>query len=761
VALHPEELAREEPATAGRVRGVRGPRARSGRIAAWLGAALRESPATLLALGALALFVAWATDHGGYPLTMWAPGGLIVLGLLAAALIAQGGGVDAPRAAPSRACVVALAGLAAYTAFSFLSIVWAGAPGEAWEGADRTLLYLLVFALFALARLRARSAALLLVVWTLAIAGVAAYTLVHLGSLGAAGLRVAFTGGRLTWPVGYVNAEAAQWMLAAWPALLLARGATLHPVVRGLLAGAAVLLTDVALLSLSRGAVLASAIVLVLVLAFLPGRIRTFVALVPVALGIALSTPAILRVGDRLEGGTPTGGSVGAAESAIAGASTAIFAAAAAVAVAFALAAALDRAPGFSGPARVRARRALAWIGAAALLAVLAGGLVAVGNPVARVRHEWDTFKSPKGYASNGKNTNRLVGGLGSNRYDFYRVAVDEFAAHPLLGIGADNFSAQYLRRGRSSETPRYPHSVELRTLTETGTAGTLLALGGLLGALIAAGRALRRAGPLERTVAAAAIGGFAYWFVHGSADWFFEYAGLGAPAFALLGIACGLDPGGRRGAARTRLARPAALWRGGPRPSLRGPRPPARGPRLPARLRARAPHASKESAMGSARMRGLVRGAAAALATIAAAGALLLPWISAIDVTSAAHVWVASPSAAYARLDDAAALDPLSAEPDLVAGSIALRLGQLGAADDYFARALVRAPEDQYATLERGAIASQRGESARALTLLRRAVALYPRDELSRQALAVAASGRRVDVAQLNHAILERAREL
>jgi len=72
-----------------------------------------------------------------------------------------------------------------------------------------------------------------------------------------------------------------------------------------------------------------------------------------------------------------------------------------------------------------------------------------------------------------------LVSGLGSNRYDFYRVALDEFAAHPLIGIGVDNFQEQYLAHGRSTETPRYPHSVELRTLTETGTLGGLIAVGG------------------------------------------------------------------------------------------------------------------------------------------------------------------------------------------------------------------------------------------------------------------------------------------
>ena len=66
------------------------------------------------------------------------------------ALLAIAVGVLGLRPAAISAPVkVALAALAAYTALSFLSILWADVPGDAWEGANRTLLYLLVFALFA------------------------------------------------------------------------------------------------------------------------------------------------------------------------------------------------------------------------------------------------------------------------------------------------------------------------------------------------------------------------------------------------------------------------------------------------------------------------------------------------------------------------------------------------------------------------------------------------------------------------------------
>ncbi|HEY2766656.1 MAG TPA: hypothetical protein VGI76_00255, partial [Solirubrobacteraceae bacterium] len=234
-------------------------------MASRLIAALREAPATLPCLVALALMVVWSTSDAGYPLTHWAPGGLIVLALLAIALLAK-----RPRVAEiPRPVLLALACLAAYTALSFLSILWAAVPGDAWEGANRTLLYLLVFALFALWPQRGSSAALLLYAWTFALVGVAAFAMLHIDAAAgdAARLQALLPGGRLVYPAGYANADAAQWLIAFWPALLLARSRELPAALRGAGAGGAVLLAGVALLSQSRGALYATPVMLVLVFA--------------------------------------------------------------------------------------------------------------------------------------------------------------------------------------------------------------------------------------------------------------------------------------------------------------------------------------------------------------------------------------------------------------------------------------------------------------------------------------------------------------
>jgi O-antigen ligase len=718
-------------------------------MSARLTASLRAAPATVPCLAAVGLFVVWATDQAGYPLTHWAPGAMIVLALLVIAAVALRGS----RSRPPTPVLIAVAALAAYTAFSFLSISWARSQGDALEGADRTLLYLLVFVLFAWWPQRGPTAAALLLVWTFSIAGLALYVLLHLDGASTAHLSELIPGGRLDYPTGYPNANAAEWLMAFWPALLLARERALPWALRGLLAGAAVLLAEVALLSQSRGSLYATPITALLVFALLPARTRTFALLVAVGAGVAAAAPAVLRVGDHLQRGEVV-------PARMHDATTATLLAALAVTLVVAGGAALEarragRAPGPPG----LLHRLTAAAAIVALIAVVAGGLVAAGNPVTRAEKAWHSFKG--GYGIGGGD--RLLSGLGSNRYDFFRVALDEFRAHPVGGIGADNFQQQYLRHGHSGETPRYPHSVELRTLSQTGVIGTLLAVVGLIAALVAALLGARSPDRLGAGVAAAALAGFGYWAIHGSVDWFWEFAGLGAPAFALLGLACALAP--RRGAAP---APPAGAERdAAPPPKERDFAPAAQESGSSPTPREMPPGGEGEAAQPRrdrvlASRPALVAGAVVAgLAAFAAALALAGPWLSGLQIERAAKIWTRSPGTAYSQLEDAAGLNPLSAQPYLVAGSIALRRGEIARGDREFARALGRSPDDAYATLERGAIASMRGEQARAVALLTRAAALNPRDPLTRQALSLARRGRRVDVERLNRVILIQAEQL
>lgn len=695
--------------------------------------ALRETPATIPCLAAIVLFVVWAGNQAGYPVTHWAPGALILVALLGIALLSARPRLRAIPV-PVRLAIVCLA---LYTALSFLSILWAHVQGDAWEGANRTLLYLVVFTLFALWPQRGLSAALLVGLWALAMIGLAAFVLLHVNA--ATHLSALFSEGRLKYPGDYENANAATWAMVSWPALLLASSDRIHWALRGVLAGGAVLLADVALLSLSRGSLYTTPLMLILVFALLPGRLRTFATLIPIAIGVAVTAPGILRVGDRLTEG-------GDVKSAMHAATVHTLAAAVVVALLFAGAAALESRTTLSEVALRRTRRGVTAIALAALVAIVAGGLVAAGNPLTRVEHAWETFKG--GYAANSNAGSRLTSGFGSDRYDFYRVALDEFVAHPLVGIGADNFAQQYLAHGHGQETPHYPHSVELRTLTQTGLLGALLALVGLGAALLAAGRVIfsataRRRDPLAAAVAAAALAGFGYWVVHGSFDWFWEFAGLGAPAFALLGIVCAL-------AVRERAAASDSDDRERVDPRARRPE---------AEASSTADQPTRRGVPASLRRPALA--GACVVVALAAVVSLATPWLGQLQIQRAVHVWPTAPRQAYADLNDAASLNPLSDEAYLLAGSIALRFGDLERADHEFSLALQRNSRDAYATLERGAIASARGEQARALTLLKRTSRLNPRDELIHEALQFVRSGHKVNIEQLNRLILLKAQKL
>ena len=224
----------------------------------------------------------------------------------------------------------------------------------------------------------------------------------------------------------------------------------------------------------------------------------------------------------------------------------------------------------------------------------------------------------------------------------------------------------------------------------------------------------MRGADPLAATVAGGAVLAFVYWVVHGMTDWFWEWAGLGAPAFALLGLACALAP--RRAGETEGDAAPAAHARR-PAASSSSPAPRSSSARWPSPARGRPS------------------------ATSSAAGA----------------VFAQRPFESYSRLDRAADLDPAQRPAGADRGLDRAALRRPGAGEGRrSSEALDRNPRGQYATLELGAIASVQGDRARALALLRRAVALAPRDAAPRRRRSqVVEGGGTVDIAALNRRIL------
>ena len=245
--------------------------------------------------------------------------------------------------------------------------------------------------------------------------------------------------------------------------------------------------------------------------------------------------------------------------------------------------------------------------------------------------------------------------------------------------MGADGFQPYYLRQGKSEERPRYAHSLELGVLAQTGLVGALLVFGAI-GALLAAARCgpCARATPPSGAAAGAAGAVFAYWFLHGSVDWFWEFAGLGAPAHGHAG------PGRRPG------ARAAAR--------------PCPGPPLPT---------------SSLPVPALAAGGVAVAAGRGPAGRARGSPTS--RSTARPRPGAARPTAPSSASTGPASSTRMSAQADLSAGTIALRLGRLDQAERAFRSARDREPENAYALLELGLIAAERDDRAEATALLRR----------------------------------------
>lgn len=666
----------------------------------------------LLAIG---VFAVWSQLEGGFEQTVWYPGTLFLLG----ALVATGVALRRRVGELPRLTLLAAALLAGFTLWSFLSILWADVPGDAWDGANRTLLYLVVFLLFALPRWRPGAAATLLGIYSAALAVVATITIVDL--LSTADPATMFIGGRLIEPAGYQNAVTALLIGGAWPALLLSsRRETPWPL-RGFFLAVAGLLVQLALLPQSRGAAIVLPFALLLWFAIVPSRLRGLAVIVPVAAVTLVSAPRLLDVYDAVRAGSDVDATLDRAATAIGLGCLALLV----LGTAFAL---LDERLRLSPRIRLLAGRTALALACVAAFGGTVVALASIGNPVS-----WagDRFEDFKGGYDDGFEANRFTGDLGSNRYDFWRVGLGtSLADSPILGAGADNFATDYLAERRSNEEPRYPHSLPIRVLAGTGLVGGLLFAGFLIAAVLAAVGSLRRQAPGPgRALAAAMLVAVAYWFMHSAGDWLWSFPAVTAPAFAWLGMAGTLTPTPATSRGRSRAA--AGAGRGGAHAATGPPSPPRRGG-----LRS-----------------GIAIGAAAMLCALAVAS-LLAPWLSARFVQSATGSWIADPDGAYEQLDRARALNPLSAQPDLVGGAIAGRYEDLPQAQKRFVAALEREPENWYALLELGVTSSLAGDRAEALSYLGRAKALNPLDPLIGEAERRVEAGRVVTFSQIDRGL-------
>jgi O-antigen ligase/polysaccharide polymerase Wzy-like membrane protein len=643
-------------------------------------------PAVVPALLALAVFAVLGLDDAGSAPTTWYPAGLFLLVLLVICVWLRRdllGGYDRPLQ-------VSIAAFAALAAWTFASIGWSEVKGDAWDGANRGLVYLVVYALFAALALSGRTRALLLGAYALffAVAGL----VVFVAASRSANPDSYFLLARFSEPTGYQNANSALFALAFWPALFLSSRREVPLAVRAVMLGAAGVLVEIALLSQSRGWVVAMPLTYVLYVGIVPSRVRTLVHTVPIALAVVLARGPLLDVFPALQSGDGV-------SAALRDARTALFVTAVVlIAVGALISLADDRLRQRPELERRLARAAaLAFAAAAAVAAV--GVLVWAGNPATRVSNAWDEFK---GKAPPLPTASYFSSGFGSNRYDIWRVAARQVRREPIVGVGSDNFAVDYLRERRSDEEPAYPHSLVFKVVAQTGIVGGVLFVLFLGAGVLGWWRRRNAETPFADGVRAVGLVTFAYWLVHASVDWFWELPGLAAPAIAFLGLAVG--PGHRAGGAPRRWLLPAV----------------------------------------------------SAVAVVAALS-LVFPWLAAKEVQAAAGEWRRSPEHAFARLDRARALNPLSDRADVISGAIASRLSRTQLMADSFSNAIARNTNNWYSQLELAVAEARLGRRADALGHLRRAAELNPREPTIREIRGKVLRGDTIDTAALDGTFLRR----
>jgi hypothetical protein len=216
--------------------------------------------------------------------------------------------------------------------------------------------------------------------------------------------------------------------------------------------------------------------------------------------------------------------------------------------------------------------------------------------------------------------------------------------------------------------------------------------------ATVTAALARRRAGAdLGAAVAGAAILPLIVWVVHGSVDWFWEMPALTGPALAFVGMA------GAIGAARG-TAEPDAA------PRTQG---------VAAADAARAPAGTEpEIAIGPPPVRRVPRAAwlvIGAVAVMACTAVLGFPYLSVRELSKAKSISNRNSAQALRDLKTAADLNPLTAEPARLAGTIALNSGRLNEAEQRFRQAIKRDPGGWYAWFGAGLAASALGDTEQA----------------------------------------------
>lgn len=445
---------------------------------------------------------------GFYETAVWQPMLLAGLVLLLACVVAK-------PAVPTGSAAVASAGLFGLGFWSLASTGWAEASDLAVTDGARWLLYgvLLLLLIYLLREDSSRR-------WLMGAttAGVIAMSLYLEFRLLTDDTAVAdlFVANRLNSPLNYINGVATYLLAGVWPLIAVAERSRNY-FLRSLASFAAVQLVVLAVLTQSRGAIVAIIASTLLVFVVVPGRITRGWLIVAVAIGVALCTPALLDVVDAGDQELATSAVRNVVEMGLLGG---LVSALLVTAGSWVSAAAQRGSSETEYTVRV-----VSGVGLMALCVLAVGALaVAAGSRSDQIRDQIDSFTQ----LEETDGGSRLTSG-GGNRYDYWRVAVRQFEDDPITGVGAGNYRKTYYLERSTSEDIQQAHSIQLQVLGELGLVG-FAGLAAFVGAVLfgfwatGQGASSRIADP---ALAVSAGGTFLIWLFHTSVDWMHLLPGL------------------------------------------------------------------------------------------------------------------------------------------------------------------------------------------------------------------------------------------
>lgn len=422
--------------------------------------------------------------------------------VLAAALVAAR---PLPGSTPARAAALGLALLTGWTA---LSLLWAPLGGRAQDDLQRLLLYLGFF-IAALALLRGpgvrRWLEPSLALGALVVVGYGLSERLLPGLVELDRSRTAM--GRLEQPLSYWNALGALAAVGLVLAVRVAGDPRRGTAIRACAAAAGVPIGLGVYLSFSRAALAAAAIGLLLLIALVPAgrpQVRAAVVVVGLAAAAALVASALPSVqsAELGEQGDPGEG---------------ILMLVAICAFAAVAAALVARPPRWAiGPPRLPVVRSRAVL-ILGVMALLVGGIAVAaveGGPEA---------SSPRPGADPAR-----LGSIDTDRYEYWRVALESWGDRPLAGLGSGGFFVEWLKEPDRADPSGDAHSLYLETGAELGLVG--LAFLGIFVAGVALGTVrLHRLDPATGAGIAAGLAALAF---HAGLDWDWEM-----PALSLVGL--------------------------------------------------------------------------------------------------------------------------------------------------------------------------------------------------------------------------------